>query len=157
MIKNRKCEEVVTGNGKTYRFSGTIGNIEKLSFLSGDPSKIFVELSDGAMPPTHIKNIITCTMCEVDNTSISELDLSDTVADFINDFGLQDCAYLCRMLLNHALIGDVKKKRIEKQQKIQKAKKFLTFRLPQLKRPGLSWAAVLMIFVISACTIIKSS
>lgn len=154
--KTRRCQEVVTGNGNTYLFSGTLGNIESLSFLSGDPSALFARLTKGELPPVDIKNVISTTMDSVNKINCEDLDLTEETAKFIEDFGLQDSAVLCRMLLSHALIGDVKKKSIESKQAMTgMIRKFRLFPSMTSKRLGLFLAGIFTIFAISACMIFK--
>lgn len=154
MIKAKRCQEIVTGNGKKYLFSGTIGNIEAVSFSCGDPGKLYARLCDGDLPPTEIKAIIKCTMLIVDGIDISELDLDAEVKQFIEDFGLSDCASLCMHLLSHAIIGDVKKKQLERRKKAKgMLRKCRHLILTSFARAGWLWGAILIVSIISACTI----
>ncbi|MCK4621335.1 MAG: hypothetical protein KAT62_03870 [Desulfuromonadales bacterium] len=155
MMRERRCEEVVTGNGHKYKLAGTFGNIERLSLAACDPSELFVKLSNGRMPPGDIKTVIACTLEEIDGQPASEFDRDEIAVQFVEDFGLQDCSLLARQLISHAIIGDVKKKQIALEESIKGMKKSSPFRLMRFVRAGLLWAGLLMIFVLLANQISK--
>jgi len=153
MLRERRCEEVVTGNGHKYRLAGTFGNIEAVSLAVGDPSQLFVRLADGGMPPTDIKAVIACTLEEIDGQSARELDREAEAVRFLEDFGLQDCSLLARQLISHAIIGDVKKKQIDHSEAIQGLSK--RFRLTSFVPRGWSWAAILIVSALPAYMIFR--
>ena len=154
MIKRRACEEVCSGNGHEYLFSGTIGNIEAASFVAGDPAQLYSDLNDGKLPPTKVRAVITCCMIEVDGKPVVDLDLEAEAKAFMDDFGLQDCSYMARRLMSHALIGTVKKKQLEREETatglIEKLPRFRSMTSAQV---GWSWVAISIALGISACMI----
>lgn len=108
-----RCAETVTGNGHRYVFSGTFDNIEAASFVCGDPGDLMRRLCDEELPPADLRSIILCCMDERDGAPVSANDREQYAVEFVEDFGLQDCALLAKHLLSYGLIGDVKKKQIE--------------------------------------------
>ena len=145
MIAERRCEEVVTGNGHRYRLAGTFGNIEKASRLAGDPSQLYLRLAEGQMPPGAIKSVIFCALECMDDEPVSpNHDEREAIAEvFIEDFGLQSCAILVQAILSHAIIGDVKKKQLHRQVRMDgMIRKIPFFPLTTSARLGLLWAAL---------------
>ena len=157
MIKERRCEEVVKGNGNSYRFSGTFSNVEKLSFRSGDPNKLYMKLSQGEINVTDIKNVLTCTLMQKNKTDVEDLNLEEEITIFIDDFGITDSCLVAKTVLSHALIGDVKKKQIERElMKLQaKNKVSRPFRFLKSKKLGWLWVGIFATLATSACTIIS--
>lgn len=156
MHKVRRCEEVVGGNGKQYRFAGTFGNIEAASFLCGDPAEVFLELAEGATPPTTIRSIILCCIEDVDGEPVTDNTRDDFATEFVEDFGLQDCSLLARHLLTHAIVGNVKKKQIDRGEKLEGLRRKLRLSiLTASGRRGWSLAALLLILAGLACTIFR--
>lgn len=111
--KLKRCQEVVTGNGHSYLFAGTFGNVEAVSFAcDADPGEVMRRLYDGETPPGDIRSVILCCMEERDNEPVTEHNREEYALEFIEDMGLQDASALAQHLLSFALIGDVKKKQI---------------------------------------------
>ena len=156
MIKSRKCEEVVKLDGKTFVFSGTFGNIQPYSFLFGDPGKRYNRLSDNELPPSEIKGLIENTLYKIEGVEIKDEEKEAIAKSFIEDAGLQDCAYLCRHLLSHAIIGNVKKKQLERKEVAKKTAQSMTRKIKILAlmsfgKVGLLWGVTLISFLIFAC------
>lgn len=155
MIKESRCEELVTGNGKKYKFRGTIKNMERLYYLSGDPGKLFNKLAseDEKYPIPDIKNAIMCTMHEVDGVDSSELDVNGLSEEFVEDFGYHDCSLLIRHLINHGIGGDVKKKQIARNQALSgMSRKLRISHLMSTKKLGWLSGILLVSMTVLACT-----
>lgn len=150
MPKERECEEVATLNGVVYKFAGTFGFIERLAVLGKDPAYIFEELSSGSLPPTHIKNVLSCALETIDGKDIiGDNDKSDVVERFIEAAGLQDSSLIARIMMSHAMIGSIKKKKMREGEEIESLfLKSKNFRLRNLKRAGLSLAVITLISAI---------
>lgn len=157
MHKQRRCEEVVSGDGHVYRFAGTFGNIEAISFVCGDPGALYTRLIDGELPPADIRSVILCCLEECDGQPVDSNTREPIAVGFVESFGLQDCSLLCRHLLSYGLIGDVKKKQIEQQSAIEGLTRSLN---PSTLRGfvalGLLWAAISGTSVLAACLIMRT-
>jgi hypothetical protein len=157
MHKQRRCEEVVGGDGHSYRFAGTFGNIEAVSFVCGDPGALYTRLIDGELPPGDIRSVVLCCMEECDGVPVDSTTREQLADRFVESFGLQDCSLLARHLLGYGLIGDVKKKQIEQQSAIAG---LLRTRNPSTLRAsvvlGLLWAVTSGTSVLLACLIMKT-
>lgn len=151
MHKERECEEVATLNGNSYRFSGTFGFIRKVALKGRDPVYLFDDLTSGLLPPEHIKNILSCALEQVNGDDIAN-DHGEVIEKFIEEAGLQESAYVARVLLSHAMIGSVKKKQIRMNESVEgmtiKTKNFLS---TNSKRVGLSLVAISLISLALAC------
>lgn len=156
MHKQRRCEEVVSGDGHKYRFAGTFGNIEAVSFVCGDPGALYTRLIDGELPPADIRSVILCCMQECDGQPVDSTNRETLAEGFVEAFGLQDCSLLARHLLSYGLIGDVKKKQIERQAAVEgmiRPPNRSTLRASVLL--GLLWVATCATSTIAACLIMR--
>lgn len=154
MHKERLCEEVATLNGVAYKFAGTFGFIEKLALKGRDPAFVFDDLSSGLLPPTHIKNALSCALVAVDGEDITT-GHDDLIESFIEEAGLQDASLVARVLMSHAMIGSVKKKKMIDGEELTelhlKSKNFLS---KNLKKAGLLLVAIT---AISAALVLMTS
>lgn len=129
MHKERECEEIATLNGKEYKFAGTFGFIRKVALKGRDPAYLHDDLASGLLPPEHIKNILSCAL-EAFQGSEVKTGQDEIIENFVEEAGLQESAYVARVLLSHAMIGSVKKKQIRMNEKVEsmtlKAKNFLS-------------------------------
>lgn len=158
MLKRGKHEEIVTGNGKSYRFAGSFAFAETLSLCGRDVVLIYSDLTLGILPPTDIKNAIKCAMMEVDGEAVKDADREALAIEFLEDFGLQECSALSRLLISHAIIGDIKKKRLgTKMEMVGMVEKLSLSRSMISKRAGWRWIAICLILALLACTIFSAS
>ncbi len=157
MMKARDCEELASiPGGSKYLFSGTIGNMRKLSLLSGDPYAIYNKISNGERSPVELTNVIACTMTYKDGVHVNELDLDKEVDDFIDAAGLDDCAQFAVMLIEHSLLGSVKKKSVERGRNIRRLKtKYLPSTFTRSWKLGLLLGAISITLITLACTNLK--
>ena len=116
VLKRSENEEIVSGNGHEYKFTGTLGGAETLSLIGNDVMLVLAGLQSGLLNVTDIKNCIKCFITHRDGSKVDENDLDDIVVEFIEDFGLQECSVLARMLITYAVIGNLKKKQIANQE-----------------------------------------
>lgn len=154
-LKRRRCEERATGNGNEYLFAGTFGNIEGFSLDENgcDPAIFGLEIVDGSMPPSKIKAFLTHTLTHVNGVDADKIDAEKEVERFIEDFGLEDSARFCTLVLSHAIIGDIKKKRQKRKLLVSiMTSKMYHLTLKVIKKPGYIWATILLILLIVICT-----
>jgi len=157
MRKLRRCEELITGNGHAYVLAGTFGNIEAAGFVCGDPALLFARLVDGEMPPGDIRSVILCCLEEVDGVPVDENSRSDMATEFVEDFGLQDCSMLCRHLISYGIIGNVKKKQIERSETVRGlVRKLRLSTLTRSGRRGWWWAASCATLIAAVCLTLTS-
>ena len=140
---------MATGNGHFYIFAGTLGRSE--AFVDDpkgmDIAKFSAFLIAGEMPIAAIRAYLAHTIKTVDGKS--EFDVEFEVERFIEDMGLEDCAMFCTLLLHHAIVGKVKKKREDRSMKI---KRLIFLILTNSKKFGFRLAVVLTIGTTLLCT-----
>ncbi len=108
----RECDVLAEGAGKKYKFSGTLGAMETVCHFGRDITKVHKSLGDGEIVPSDIKNILWACLATVDGKDVENSNSEAFAVEMVEDFGLQECAVLCQMLIHHALIGNVKKKQM---------------------------------------------
>ena len=132
-------------------FAGTFGFLKALARHGRDPAYLYDDLTSGLMPPEHIFNILSCALIKVDDSE--SFDPAEKTEWFMNTAGLQESAYVARLVLNHAMIGSVKKKQVQTANEIQgvhvKSSRFLQ---QNLKKLGVSLAVILSILTALVCT-----
>lgn len=109
MPKHKPNEEIFEDGDRALRFVADFGMLEAVNSFGTDPAEIFAVLSEGLMSPQHTKNVMVSALADIDNVPVSEGKKDETVIDLINRYGLQECSMVARLLLTHALIGDIKK------------------------------------------------
>lgn len=117
MHKERECEEVATLDGDSYKFAGTFSFLRKLAFMGRDPAIIYNDLTAGKMPPEHIKNVLSCALESLNGDEVKD-GHDEIIETFIENAGLQESAYVARVLLSHGMVGSVKKKQIRANKKV---------------------------------------
>lgn len=144
----RKCEEMVGGNDHFYIFAGTLGRSQAFAEdVDGmDIAKFSIALVRGEMPINAIRAYLAHTLKTVDGSE--KFDVEIEVERFLEDFGLEDSAMLCTLLLHHAIVGKVKKKR---ENRSLKTKRLIFSILTYSKKFGFKLAAVLTIGAILLC------
>ena len=101
-----------------------------------DVSFIFSELSEGYLPAEDIKNVLCCACVDVDNPD-------DLIIELINKYGIQECAVMARLLLTHAMIGDVKKLKMDRGEAVRLAmENFINTPSTSLKKVMSLWAGM---------------
>jgi hypothetical protein len=150
LLKERECEEVFFIEGTSYKFAGTMGFLRKLALKGRDPAFLYDDFASGLLPPEHVINALMCGLEQVDGEDVID-NHEDIVVDFMQKAGLQESAYVARILLTHAMVGDVKKKQIrEKEQVEEMQRKTKNFLSRSSKRRGLLWVAILSILTVPA-------
>lgn len=152
-MKHRECEEIVTDEeaGNTYLFAGTFSFIKTIALNARDPSFLFADLTEGKMPPDEIKVIIMAGLVSLNGQTINESEREEVAINFIERAGLTDASLLCRILLTHALVGDIKKKQISQKEAIQglmdkiKNRQLNRFRYLIFLSLGLLWGTPLIL------------
>lgn len=151
MHKERECEEIATLNGDSYRFAGTFGFLRKVASKGRDPAYLYDDFVSGLLPPVHIFNVLSCALEQFNGDDVKD-NHDEIIEDFIEKAGLQESAYVARVLLSHAMIGTIKKKQIRMSEEIQgmslKTKVFIS---RNSKRLGYSLAAISLILIGLAC------
>lgn len=150
--KEKRNQEVCSGNGRTYVFSGTVGNVEAFEInTSKDPNQFYFDLSENKLPAGLIKTLLICTIYKIDGIEIDQTIAKEEVEKFIDDFGLQECAALCLHILTHSIVGNVKKKSINNTKAAKSLK--MKFRLSissYIRKIGWLWVTLLVISMIAA-------
>lgn len=161
-LKLGKCQEVVTGNGHTYVFSGTLGRTEAFcdeqaakrgkldedgNLVDYDVTEFSYELTGGKMPIARIKSYLAHTMYTVDGSE--GFDPVFEADRFVEDMGLEDSAAFCTLLLHHAIVGNVKKKREDRS---LIARIVLAWILTRSRKRSWLLVGILAAGVIAACT-----
>lgn len=138
-------------NGDSYKFGGTFGFIRKVALKGRDPVYLYDDLTTGLLPPDHILNILSCSLEQVNGDDVTS-NHDEIIEKFIEAAGLQESSFVARIMLSHAMIGSVKKKKIREKDQIQgmqlKTKNFLS---RNSKRLGLSLVATSLILIVLAC------
>lgn len=154
--KQRRCQEAVSGNGHNYLFAGTFGNIEAVSFVCGDPGQLMARLCENELPPADIRSVMLCCVEERDGKPVTQQDREDVADEVVESFGLQDCSLLAQHLLGYGLIGDVKKKQIERHEAVAgMARKFSPSTLTGFALLGSLWAVTCVSSAALACLIMR--
>jgi hypothetical protein len=107
--KRRPNEEIFEDGDKAIRFAADFGMLEAVTSFGTDPSIIFSDLSEGNLNPVYTRNVLVSSVIDVDDEPLSEGVKEEFIEDLINRYGLQECALVARLLITHALIGDIKK------------------------------------------------
>jgi len=141
--KNRECEEVAILESDSYRFAGTFGFLERLALKGRDPAYVFDDLSSGLLPPNHIKNVLSCSLEQMNGDDIND-GHDGIITDFIERGGLQESSMVARTILTNAMIGSVKKKKMALNQEAEslylKSRNFLS---TNFAKAGLSLVVIL--------------
>ncbi len=159
MIKRRRCEELAEMDGVKYLFAGTFGNIEAYSYACGEPFAFYQSLLEGELPPTKIHALLECCLSEVNAKEVPDMDKQEIIENFIEQAGLNDSAVMCRHILTHAILGDIKKKQMDRQKDLHQLKTKMIRRLRLLNlmsfgNRGLLWVMICATFLISLCMIL---
>lgn len=151
MPKRRPCEEIFKDGSREIRMVGDFGFLVAVNESSGrDVSVIYSELTSGLMPPEDIRNVLANAAVLAD-----DVDRYAFVEDLINRYGLQECAIMARVMLSHAMIGDVKKSAIEQGDVLRGLVNLEAgaSRWRSFLRLGLLWAVSMIVSTALACTI----
>jgi hypothetical protein len=150
--KERECEEVAILNGDSYKFAGTFGFIKKVASKGRDPAYLYDDFVSGLLPPVHIQNVLSCALEQFNGEDV-KTDHDKIIEAFIEKAGIQESAYVARVLLSHAMVGSIKKKQIRLKEEVTamelKTKNFLSTNSRKL---GYSLAAISLILIALACT-----
>jgi hypothetical protein len=149
--KIRDCEELVILDGRSYLFSGTFGFLKSLKSKGTDPALVYDALTSGSLDVDHIFGVLCSSLEKISDES--DIDTEEEVVQFIEKAGLQESAFIARLMLNSAMIGTVKKKQIANKEKIQeiqiKSQNFLSRTSTKL---GLLLVVAGAISITLACT-----
>ena len=152
MHKTRDCEEIAVLNGNSYKFAATNGFIKRVALKGRDPAYLFDDLSSGLLPPNHISNVLSCALEKKNGLDVTDKH-NEVIDQFMEDAGLQESAHVARVLLAHAMIGNVKKKQINQGETITKMElKTKNFLSRSFVKPGLLLAAISSILITLAYT-----
>ena len=134
MGKRRPNQETIQDGDKEVSFVADFGFLVELNEMGRDVAFVFQDLASGLMPPAEVKNVLVCAI---------EHGGEEEVIDIINRYGLQECSILARLLLSHALIGDIKKSQVSGMEKNRTLlDSLIPSRWENLRKLGWLWMAI---------------
>lgn len=142
--------EVIEVDGAEVTFRANFSFLVYLKEISGlDPIAIHEQVNNG--DPLSVKNVLMASLQ-------SDMENKESfIEDCITKSGFQECAILAQWLLNAAMIGDVKKKQISNNQKMNRLlDQFVKDSLSKnLKNHLLLWGYLLTASMACVCLSIK--
>lgn len=153
MPKRRPNEEIFLDDGREIRMVADFGFLVAVNEAGRDVSAVYTDLANGLMPPCDVQTVLACAAVLPDN-----VDRLEFVADLITRYGLQECSIMARVMLSHAMIGDVKKSALDRGAAVQGLLESLTgdTRLTTLWRLGWFSAAITVTSTALVCTIFST-
>lgn len=148
MSKNPN-EEIFIDGDESLRFVADFGVMNALGDIGHDVNRLFSILSNGDMPVREIKDILVCSISDID-----EHKKESVVIDLINRHGLQEASIIAQMMLSHGLLGSVKKSMLARRELVRGILDlFHPSPSTSLKRVGLLWGVMCVISTALACLI----
>lgn len=152
MGKRKPNQEVFQDEDRELVFVADFGFLVALNTMGRDVAYVFADLVQGLMPPEDIKNVLECAV------QTDEGEEEGAVVGLINRYGLQECSILARLLLSHALIGDIKKSQVTATEKTRSLlDSLIPSRWENLRKLGLLWAGISLTSAGLVCLIFKYS
>lgn len=150
-MKRKPNEEIFEDGDKVYTLAADFGFLVAVANYGRDPSDIFTDLANGLTPPEDVRNVLISCFKDVDDSKKEFL-----AEDLINRYGLQECSIMARVMLSHAMIGDIKKLAIDRDQTLKSLTDLIEgSRLTSLCKLGLLSAGITIISTMLVCGIFK--
>ena len=149
MPKRKPNEEIFRDGDNHIRLVADFGFMSAVNSYGRDVSMVFTDLSNALMPPLDIKNVLVCAAVDIPDGEREAF-----VEDLINRYGLQECAIMARVMLSHAMLGDVKKSSMDRAEAIQGLMdQFINTPSASIKKVGLLWVAMCLSSTALVCLI----
>ena len=150
-MKRKPGEEIFEDGDKRIRMVGDFGLLSAVNSYGRDVALVFSDLSNGLMPPDDIRNILVCAAVDEPEEGRDKY-----IEGLITRYGLQECAIMARVMLSHAMIGDVKKSAMDRAEAVRG---ILETVLPSpsmsFTKAGLLWAGMVTVSTTLVCLIFK--
>ena len=151
MPKRRPNEEIFKDGDKEIKLVADFGFLTAINSSCRDVSFIYTDLSAGLFPAEEIREVIAAAMVDVPDDQRQKI-----TEDLITRYGLQECAAMAQIMLSHAMIGDVKKRGLAREEVVRGlVEQMVPSQSENLKKAGLLWTGVVLISTLSACLIIS--
>jgi len=146
--------EEVDSDGVLFVFKSDFGFLVSLKELvQTDPIAIAEKVYEN--DPESIRNVLVTSFvseADCDADSLSSDAKREIIEGFITKHGLQECSILAQHMLSYAMIGTIKKKRIDQNQTIGSMISGLLFsRWKNFKNHALLWVYIAAISGIFVC------
>ena len=149
MDKRRPNEEIFKDGDREIRLVADFGFMCAVSSRGRDVTALFNDLSEGLTSAEDIFSVLYCAAVDLPEDERKEL-----IESLITRYGLQECAIMARVMLSHAMLGDVKKSQIDRGEEVQNLlEQFLPSQSKTLKQVGLLWGATSIASTLLVCGI----
>lgn len=149
MPKRAPGEEIFDDDGQSIRLVADFGFLCSVNSLGRDVALVFTDLANGLTPPEDVRNVLVSAAVDV-----PESDRVEYIEALITRYGLQECAIMARVMLSHAMIGDVKKSAIDRAEVVRG---ILEAALPSQStsfiKAGSLWAGTVAASTLAVCLI----
>ena len=127
-----------------YKCSATWGFLHNLELKHKSLDKVFQSVMSGELEPRMIKDVIECSLTHVNNEEVNDAQRGKVAIDIIERFGIQEASALARDMISRAMIGDIKKKSLEENLKLQTMmdQLFPDLKLSHFWSRGLLWVVI---------------
>lgn len=153
MPKRKPGEEIFKDGDDDIRFVADFGFLVSVSSYGRDVSLVFADISSGLMPPEDVRNVLVSALVDVEESKRPAF-----IEGLIGKYGILECSSMAYTILCHAMIGDVKKSRVDRGELAQALlTELLPTRSTNIIKLGSLWAAVCLISTGLTCLIFKFS
>ena len=102
-----------------YKCAATWGFLSSLGNKHKSIDSVFQSIMSGSLNPEMIKDVIECSLTHVNNEEVNDAKRHKVAVEIIERFGIQEASALARDMISRAMIGDIKKKSLEENLKLQ--------------------------------------
>ena len=151
MPKRKPGEEIFEDGDKHVRLVADFGFLIAVNSYGRDVAMIYTDLSNGLMPADDVRNVLVSAAADIPDGERAEY-----IEDLITRYGLQECTVMARVMLSHAMIGDVKKSALDRAEVVRGLMdSLLNTQSMTFRKAGLLWAGTVTVSTLLACLIIK--
>ena len=150
--------EEVDSNGVLFVFRGNFGFVAAVKELTGKSVFSLVEtIPEG--DAGDVKDVLIASLVKRAGDNADDLtpdDKAEIIEQFITDHGFQECCILANHMLTNAMVGNLKKNKLDKHQNVQSLLNSLMISRSKIfKNHAVLWAYLAVIFGIYQCLSIK--
>ena len=150
--------EEVDSNGVLFVFRGNFGFVAAVKELTGKNVFSLTETIPGG-DVEDIRDVLIASLVKRAGDDAEDLtaeNKQEIIEQFITDHGLQECSILANHMLTNAMVGSLKKNKLDRHQSVQSLLNSLMISRSKIfKNHALLWAYLLAIFGVYQCLSIK--